>query len=124
MPSSSSSAAKPAACSKAVPFKPSRVPAGWSSQPLDAPGGGGTIGYAHFKGPDEGSWVGVVRGESPYALADTRSLTILGNPAEGAEIEDGFAVTFTACGSRFALLGYGLSVDDFFRLATSLAYSD
>jgi hypothetical protein len=122
-PSPSPIAGPKDACSKSVPFTATDVPEGWSTHAVDGPGGGGTLGYAHFEGPDQGNHVNIVRGESPYAFDVSRHLVVLENPASGGVVEDGYAAVITACSTRYALVGYGITETEFFDLATSLAYA-
>lgn len=122
------SAAHPATpgpvCSGAPEFRASILPAGWDPTLKPGPGGGGGgAAVGHWVGA-QGQFVELLDGQGRYQLTPPlKPLVVLGDDALGGPIHEGFGVEFRACGSPYALNGYGLSAAALYRMAESISVS-
>lgn len=99
------------------------APEGWNASFEAGPGGGGSdpAAIGHWAAHTPGAYVQVTRGRTWNLAAPFRDLTVLGEQAQAAQIHEGFGVDFRLCDADYQLQGYGISEDEFHRLAQSLA---
>lgn len=119
------------ACLDPLPFEPTFLPEGFSAELLPGDGGMITIDnngsavpidppdptIVHYAG-SPGRFINIARsGETAAAYEE---LTVLGQPAQFGDIEDGYVVNFSiddAPCSAYVMLAYGVSADDTKRVA-------
>ena len=111
-------------------FTPTSLPAGFDAELRPGSGGQIEIGpqgsifpiepvdtAVHHYAGTPGHFIDIYPGSLPgYRAADTEPIAVLGTTGQLGAIEDGYKVEFSIdespCGS-YAILGYGLSLDDF-----------
>ena len=77
----------------------------------------------HFPGPP-GRFIDVFEGDGRYALAETSSVTVLGQQGRMGAIHEGYKAEFAGVGpascTRYSIEAFGVALDDFRRFLEGL----
>lgn len=116
-------------CGPPVDFEPTYLPEGWIHELQGGGGGGGNTGAAGHYGNEatpgtpekaEAGFADLFVGTSPYAISKGQEIRVLDEPTVLGEIHEGYAVDFTQHDCDYALVAYGVALQELREFAEGL----